>query len=171
MNALLPVLPLVFEWGFVFSPIAFMVSVTGTGYSHMRFSEADVLLETLYPPPTHTKTHTQKECQSSMKKRHQWGSISLPALNLTFELYVYWYCRQVWLGNGIIKKQLGTMSGQICYHKVSNLWLHLEQQKRPIVLSNVSWHQNSFFFRSVAESVYHSLYVKVHNTQAFHCAI
>lgn len=69
---------------FVISAIAFMVSVTGTGNSHMRFSEADVLLETLSLPPTHTNTHilTQKECQSPMKK----DSISLPVLNLTFEL-------------------------------------------------------------------------------------
>lgn len=53
-SGLLPVLVLffVFESGF-----AFMVSVTGTGYSH-RYSEADVLLETLSLSPAHTKRHT-----------------------------------------------------------------------------------------------------------------
>ncbi len=73
----------------------------GTGYSDMRFSEADVLLETLSLPLTRTKTHThththKRNVRAQWKKTEQQDRISLPALNLTFEPNVYWYFWQVW---------------------------------------------------------------------------
>lgn len=113
VNGLLPVvlLLLVFEWVFVISAIAFMVSVTGTGYSHIfwgtcatgNISPASNTYKSIH---ARARAHEHKRnVRAHWKKTQQWDSISLPVLNLTFEPNVCWYLWQVWEAKGRIKQQ------------------------------------------------------------------
>lgn len=109
LNGLLPVpvLLLASEWGFVISAIAFMVSVTGTGYSRMR----QMCYWKCYPRLQHTKrrTHThahKRNVSAQWKKTQHWDSVSLPVLNVTFEPNVYRHFWQTRLEKGRLKKQL-----------------------------------------------------------------
>lgn len=128
-NRLLPVLALlsVLEWGFVISVRASVVSVTGTGYSHRRFLRQmcdwePVLRHTQIH--THTLTHSQKECQRSVKKK---TTYHLLRNNVTPERIVYWYIWQVRQANGRMKKKFTncvSTEWQSCLHKISYTWPH-----------------------------------------------
>lgn len=89
----IPVLLLVFEWGFV---ISLMCSWK---HSHC-----------LQHIQRHTRTYTSTQGMSELnEKRQQWDSMSFPVLNMTFEPNVYWFFWQVWEAKGRIKHQLETV--------------------------------------------------------------
>lgn len=91
----IPVLLLVFEWGFVFSWLLseyqWQKVVTAT------FSGEHVCLQHIQ---THARTHTSAQGMSEHnEKRQRRDSMWFPVLNLTFEPSVYWYL-QVWEEKG-----------------------------------------------------------------------